>query len=228
MTLGSIACLSLSAAGLLRQMGPYLEIDEPLMPAAAIVVLAGGFPGREREAADLYRAGLAPTIVIAREAQNREAWWRAVGGRTTTDLQRDVLIRGGVSQQAILVPDGEAVATLDELELVHQALPEADGPVILVTSAYHARRVQLTWRHLTDDRPHAIMRVTRHEAFDATRWWQDPRSARAVLREYVGLLDAWLGFPVASGLARRAKSRSRRLACQVTAVGSGGATPGRC
>jgi uncharacterized SAM-binding protein YcdF (DUF218 family) len=184
-------------------MGTFLVVEQPLMPAAAIVVLAGGFPGREREAADLYRAGLAPTIVMAREAQNREARWRAVGGRTTTDLQREVLIRGGVPPQAILVPDGEAIATLDELELVRQALPKADGPIILVTSAYHARRAQLTWRHLTDDWPHAIIRVTRHEAFDALRWWQDLRTARAVLREYVGLLDAWIGFPVASRLASR-------------------------
>jgi uncharacterized SAM-binding protein YcdF (DUF218 family) len=204
MTVGAIAFLSLAAAGVLRLMGTFLAVEDPLMPASAIVVLAGGIPGREREAADLYRAGLAPMIVVTREAQNREAWWRAVGGRTTTDLQRAVLIRGGVPPAAIVVPDGDVVATLDELQLVRGVLPEVDRPIILVTSAFHARRVQLTWRHLTDDRPRAIIRATRHESFDAAWWWQDLRSARAVLREYVGLIDAWIGFPVASRLANRA------------------------
>jgi len=201
--LGMITFVSISSISVLRIPGTFLALEDPIEPAAAIIVLGGGFPAREREAADLYRAGLAPKVVVTREAQNREAWWRAEGRRTTTDLQREALMRGGVPASAIIVPEGEAVATYDELKLIVRTFPEGDSPVILVTSAYHARRVRLSWNHVAGDPPRAIVRATRHDPFDAERWWQDRRWVRAILREYVGLLDAWIGFPVASRLAIR-------------------------
>jgi len=204
----AVACSCVVVAG--RAPGTLLVVEDTLEPAAAIVVLAGGYPGREREAAALYRAGLAPKVILTKESQNLEAWWRAEGRRTTSDLQRAVLTENGVPASAIVVSDGEAVATLDEMKLVRRALQDDDTPVILVTSAYHTRRVRMTWQYVADGHPRGIVRATRYEVFDAAHWWQDRRWVRAVFREYVGLLDGWIGFPIATRLATPDRVASSR------------------
>ncbi|HVL68404.1 MAG TPA: hypothetical protein VM364_14170 [Vicinamibacterales bacterium] len=52
---------------LLTWVGHQLVAVDPLEPSDAILVLAGGTPGREIEGADLYLAGYAPLVVITRE-----------------------------------------------------------------------------------------------------------------------------------------------------------------
>src|SRR5207245_31788 len=73
---------ALVAAGLLGA-GRLLVAADPLPPRAdAIVILAGSVPDRTLEAADLYRAGLAPRVVVTRERLPRgQAALRARGVR---------------------------------------------------------------------------------------------------------------------------------------------------
>src|SRR5713226_9786570 len=49
---------------LLRLVGAFLVVEGELEPAAAIVVLGGTVPFRALAAADIYRAGWAPTVVL--------------------------------------------------------------------------------------------------------------------------------------------------------------------
>ncbi|MGE5359454.1 MAG: hypothetical protein ACM3NQ_10585, partial [Bacteroidales bacterium] len=57
-----------AALAILPFIGRFLYVDAPLQHADAILVLAGTFAERPLEAADLYRAGFAPLIVLTREA----------------------------------------------------------------------------------------------------------------------------------------------------------------
>src|SRR5438093_10568427 len=72
--LGVIGALSfaayLSRAPLLTWVGHQLIDEDPLAPADAVVVLAGGVPGREIEAADLYARHEAPVVVLTRDVEN--------------------------------------------------------------------------------------------------------------------------------------------------------------
>jgi hypothetical protein len=45
-------------------MGTFLIVEEPLQPAAAIVVLGGQTPFREMEAARLFAQGWAPKLIV--------------------------------------------------------------------------------------------------------------------------------------------------------------------
>jgi uncharacterized SAM-binding protein YcdF (DUF218 family) len=201
---GLLAATMLAVAGhgaLLHWMAAFLIAEDPLEPAAAIVVLAGGFPIRELEAAELYRAGAAPRIVLVPERQNDEPARQARGLPTTSQLRQELLARRGVPPAAILILEDEASTTLDELQIVARAIPFDDTPVVLVTSKYHARRVGLVWSHIAGGRSRGIVRTARRDPFSLDDWWRDPRSTRAVIREYVGLLDLWAGFPVARRVA---------------------------
>jgi uncharacterized SAM-binding protein YcdF (DUF218 family) len=176
----------------LRAAGQLLVIDDPVEPAMAIVVLAGGFPVREIEAADLYRAGFAPRIILVPELQNREAELRALGLPTTSDLRRNLLTRLGVPPDAVVVLQDPATTTVDELQIAARATDRQGPPVILVTSRFHTRRVGLTWAYLNGGQPRAIVRGARTDPFDPAGWWHDPGSVRAVLHELAGLIDLGL------------------------------------
>src|SRR5437870_8706404 len=80
---GSLRCAAVLLSGalllgaarlpILREIASFLIVEDSLQPAAAIVALGGQTPFREIEAARLYHAGLAPQIVIVREAPNAQS-----------------------------------------------------------------------------------------------------------------------------------------------------------
>src|SRR5207253_6137010 len=84
---------------ILREIASFLIVEDSLQPAAAIVALGGQTPFREIEAARLYHAGLAPQIVIVREAPNAQSEvLLQLGVKRVQEwaLARAVLIQQGV------------------------------------------------------------------------------------------------------------------------------------
>jgi uncharacterized SAM-binding protein YcdF (DUF218 family) len=200
----AVALLALVAAArapLLRAVAGALVVEDPLEPAAAIVALGGQVPFRPMEAAELYRGGWAPRVVLvpgARLEEHLALRELGIALPESWEVARDVLHRLGVPAAAIVVADGRAEGTLEELALAARAVGPAERPVILVTSRIHTRRVRLTWDHVTGGRPRGLVRVARGDPFEPERWWQDRQSALAVVREYLGLLNYGAGFPVAA------------------------------
>jgi len=68
--------------------------------------------------------------------------------------------------------------------------------VILVTSPQHTRRVKVLWQKLTGDNPKAMVRAAREDPFDVDHWWRNTRDIFSVVRELLGLVNAWAGLPV--------------------------------
>jgi uncharacterized SAM-binding protein YcdF (DUF218 family) len=131
----------------------WLVVEQPLERATAIVALDGGSPEREREAAALYTAGWAPKVVVVPGQSHADA-------RDPTDewASRYRLLESlGVPSDAIVVADGHARRTLDELRLAQNVVPN-DGPVILVTSSLHTRRVATIWSTVTRGAQRGIVR----------------------------------------------------------------------
>src|SRR2546428_523194 len=96
---GGLVCVLVLAAStyapLLRSIAGVLIVEDPLKPAAAIVVLGGHLPFRAIEAANLYRAGWARRVVLVRGAQREEGQAiRALGVTAPEEweLSREVLI----------------------------------------------------------------------------------------------------------------------------------------
>jgi uncharacterized SAM-binding protein YcdF (DUF218 family) len=186
----------------LRSVASALVVEDVLEPSVAIVTLGGQTPFRPMEAAELYRAGWAPRIVVVRGARFEEYHaLRRLGifVPESWEIEREVLLRQGVPVSAILVPDGEAQGTLEELAIVARAVEPAGKPVILVTSKIHTRRARMTWEHVTGGRSRPVVRIASDDPFEPAAWWRERRAALAVVREYLGLLNYWAGYPVGVG-----------------------------
>jgi uncharacterized SAM-binding protein YcdF (DUF218 family) len=117
--------------------------------ADALVVLSGSgaYVERSRLAAELYREGRAPRILLTDDGQ-RGPWSEA---RQVNPLfverARAELLRGGVPAERVEVLPGTVAGTHDEA-VAARAYAERGGArsLLFVTSAYHTRRALWTLR----------------------------------------------------------------------------------
>jgi hypothetical protein len=201
-----VVLLVLGHVPLLRTMGWFLIVEDPLRPAAAIVVLGGQSPFREMEAARLYAEGWAPKVMLVPGALwDEQQMLLKLRIRVPEDweISREVLLKRGVPSSAIIIAAGRAEGTLEELKLAHHAIGPVNAPVILVSSKFHTRRVRLTWNYITHGRSSAIVRAAEGDPFDPARWWTVRRFALSVVREYLGILHVYAGFPVAPRISNQ-------------------------
>ncbi len=185
---------------LLQGLGGYLVVDDPLERASAIVVMGGEIPFRAMEAAELYKSKWAPKIILARGKRGDEYYaLRSLGIdiREERDYNRAILLRLGVPNDAIILLDDEVENTVQEITSILSLL-RARGylPIIIVTSKAHSRRTAAIWNYLTRGNPKAIIRWAKRDPFVVDGWWAKRGFAFVVLREYLGLMNLWLGLPM--------------------------------
>jgi uncharacterized SAM-binding protein YcdF (DUF218 family) len=186
------ACVTAAVLG----AGRVLVRSDPLPAHAdAIVVLAGSISDRVVEAADLYRAGVAPRVVVTRERVPRGDWaLRARGVRLPESSEQMVaaLEALGVPPGAIEVIPRRATSTDSEARTIARWACARVRSVVLVTSRYHSRRARMILRQALPPEIALAVRASRHDPFDPTRWWRDRRDAKAVLSELEKLAHYWL------------------------------------
>lgn len=179
-------------------VGQWLVVEDPLDHAQAIAVLSGRMPIRALEAAKLYRAGYAPEIWLTHStepAKSLEAMGVQYFGEDYYNVK--ILVHEGVPSGAIHVLDPPILNTADEIVAINAASNAAPTHiVIIVTSKPHTRRVRTLWRLLTHDESRAIVRAASLDPFDADHWWRTTRDALDVVREVLGLMNAWAGLPL--------------------------------
>jgi uncharacterized SAM-binding protein YcdF (DUF218 family) len=179
-------------------VGRWLVTEDPLAKASTIAVLSGRMPLRAIEAAKLYREGYAPEIWLT----HSEEPGTTLGAMGIPFAGEDfyntrILIHEGVPPGAIRVLEPPIVNTADEINTIASALSQGkERTVILVTSKVHTRRARLLWRRLASGRGRAIVRAASGDPFDAAHWWRTTGDALDVVREVLGLLNAWAGLPL--------------------------------
>ncbi|OLB40537.1 MAG: hypothetical protein AUH11_01545 [Acidobacteria bacterium 13_2_20CM_57_17] len=179
-------------------VGRWLVAEDPLGKASAIVVLSGAMPMRALEAAKLYREGYAPEVWLTHSAEPAETLQEmGIPFAGEDHYNTLVLIHEGVPAEAIHVLEPPIVNTADEVKVAASALARAKGEaVILVTTKAHTRRVRLLWRRLASGQGQAIVRAASGDPFDPGHWWRNTRDALDVVREVLGVLNAWAGLPL--------------------------------
>jgi uncharacterized SAM-binding protein YcdF (DUF218 family) len=202
----AVAVAAAVAPRVLARAGTWLVVEDALAPSRAIVVLGGALPFRAMEAARIYKDGAAPEMWLT-EAQpsDQDVALKRLGIAAPPEhaYSRMVVERLGVPAAAVhLLPD-RIVNTADEVRAVAAELRRSGGErVILVTSKYHARRVKVLWRSLVGDHPSAIIRYSSDDPFMPERWWRTTHDGLSVTREWLGLMNAWLGFPIPATRSR--------------------------
>ena len=179
-------------------VGRWLVAEDPLGKAKAIVVLSGAMPVRATEAAKLYREGYAPEVWLTHSTEPTETLGEMGILFSGEDHYNTlVLIHEGVPAEAIHVLEPPIVNTADEIKVAASALAGMNGgTVILVTTKVHTRRIRLLWRRLASGQGRGIVRAASRDPFDPGHWWRNTSDALDVVREVLGLLNAWAGLPV--------------------------------
>jgi uncharacterized SAM-binding protein YcdF (DUF218 family) len=181
-----------------REAGRWLIHEDPLAHADVILVLSGSMPYRAEETAKVYRGGYAPEIWLTHPVSPaKELQSMGIHYESDEDYDMAVLTRDGVPAQAIRVLPDEIVDTEQELEEAQQEMAREDkSKIVIVTSLEHTRRVGTIWRKLFDSNPQAIVHGSPEDPFDAGHWWRNTRDSLYVVREYLGLLNAWTGLRI--------------------------------
>jgi uncharacterized SAM-binding protein YcdF (DUF218 family) len=179
-------------------LGRWLVIEDQLMKARAIVVLSGAMPLRAMEAAKLYREGYAPEIWLTHSSEPGDTLKEMGIPFAGEDYYNTrILIHEGVPPEAIHVLETSIVNTADEISVIGSALAREKGrTVIIVTTKAHTRRVRVLWRRLAAGNGVAIVRASSSDSFDPPHWWRTTSDALDVVREFLGILNAWAGLPL--------------------------------
>jgi uncharacterized SAM-binding protein YcdF (DUF218 family) len=195
---GGIFIVVAAAAALFFTVGRWLVVEDPLAHADVIVILSGRLPERAVEAARVFHAGYADQIWISppiAPVEDLKAMKIAYLGEDF--YNEKVLIAQGVPPDAIRIMDHPDANTEAEVRQTAEALHALDyHSVIMVTSKPHTRRVRTIWRKLVGSEPRMLVHYAQDDAYDGAHWWRHTQDALDVVRETLGLLNAWAGFPL--------------------------------
>jgi uncharacterized SAM-binding protein YcdF (DUF218 family) len=163
-----------------------------------IVVLSGGLPYRAEAAATVIRGGYAPEVWLTRpESPAPDLLARGIHYVGEEEYNRDILIAEGVPESAVHILPGRIVDTEQEMEaMAREMRSTGKTSVIIITSPQHTRRVKALWKHVVGNNLKMTVRAAWEDPFDADHWWRNTRDALSVVREYLGLANAWAGLPV--------------------------------
>ena len=192
----ALLLLYLFRVPILTGMADALIVNDPPTPADAIFLLNGDFNTRPFRAAELYKQGLAPQILIARSEDSPAVKLNLLSN--DTDISVGVLEKLGVPPDKIQVLSfpGGVTSTFDEATALHGYIESHPlHTVILVTSAFHTRRAKWIFaRELAGASVHLEMMAVPYSTFDQTNWWTNENGLIALDNEYIKLIFYYLKY----------------------------------
>jgi uncharacterized SAM-binding protein YcdF (DUF218 family) len=182
---------------LLRGLGSFLVVQDPLQKTDGILILGGTMYERQLEAVELYKAGWAPRVFLLREVSDWgevELIKRGFKYLSVVDVQIDAMERLGVPRDRITVLD-QANSTAQEADILYGvAQREKLTGVIIVTSKQHTRRARLVMnRRMAGTGVNVVVRYSRFDQADTERWWTNRSTLRFTLFETQRLFGYWIG-----------------------------------
>jgi uncharacterized SAM-binding protein YcdF (DUF218 family) len=181
-----------------------LVVHDELPQADCIVVLSGAseYVERTRHAAELWRRGVAPKIVLTND--NLRGGWNSAQQRNLFFIEREAeeLRRAGVPAAQIEALPEPVASTYDEaVRLRAYASEQRIGSVLIVTSAYHSRRALWTMRRVFRESgvrvgvsPVAADGSNAAQTPTPLAWWLSARGWRSVAPEYPKIVYYWLRY----------------------------------
>ena len=160
--------------------------------ADAMVLLAGGEPGRAWGAADIYKQKLAPYVVLTREpisSEIVELRKRGVDLSTGLDMNKYILSGLGVPEKAIVVVEPPVQDTFDELTRVRELAEQKHWKSLMIlTSNYHTRRAGMAARYIFGKTMDITVVASPHGGLDRDNWWNKRGDVRTFLIEFEKLV----------------------------------------
>jgi len=159
----------------------WLYSGQAPVPAEMLVVLGGGSAERARTALELYRAGFAPRIMVT-------------DGSGHPDSAFHFMEQTGIPRRALLSPLRPATSTAEDARAIRQVVVRHGiRSVLVVTSPYHCRRVELALRRiLADLEVEWTVTPSASLYMDANSWWLSRQGWITVGKEFPKLAWYWL------------------------------------
>ena len=179
--------------------GRFLVREDPLEPADAIFVLAGGRVDRWLEGTELYRERIAPAIVLSPGIVTKaEMDLRAKGIRFPgeAELARDAMLQLGIPAEAVRVLPGTVDNTAHEAEAFHHLVRQTGWQrIVVVTSPYHVRRAGFAFRREFEGTGvEIVVHGSRYSDARPTRWWTQRSDIRYLMNEMPKFLAYVVGL----------------------------------
>lgn len=199
--IGLLTVIGLLAALLALPLLPrILQVEDKVTKADYILPLAGEWH-RFLRAAEFYKSGLAPKVLVSNAKDRKPSRFNAVledmgiDIPTRSQLRRRILIHLGVPESALKEFGSGHISTAEEAEALRAFLgARSTGQsvsIILVTSPYHTRRAKMIF---SDVMPDARFMVTSPpEGKLEARWWTDRTSAITSVLETIKFVHYLFG-----------------------------------
>ena len=180
---------------ILRYAAESWVVDEPAEHADALLLLGDDnfYADRATRAAELFRKGVAPTIV----ASGRRI--RPSAG--IAELEEHDLIERGVPRERILRFPHDTDSTIEEAAALAQFCADRHfHSVIVVTSNYHTRRARYLFEKEFPKRITVSVASAHDGDFDPEHWWEHRKSQKLFLEEWEAMLvSMWERKPASPG-----------------------------
>ena len=165
------------------------RIDDPA-PSDALVVLNGQWWVRPLRAAELYKEGVAPVVLLG---TTRPIPYPDL---CESALNRKVLIRAGVPADTIHVLPGEIESTREEALRVRDYLSSRSARrITVVTHAFHTRRARRIFQRVLKDLNIEVRMASASDPrFDESNWYRTAIGRGCYLSEAVKLLYYWVRY----------------------------------
>ena len=172
----------------------WLVVREELPRADALAVLAGSatYVERAQRAAELYREGRAPRVVLTDDGLS--GGYSAADDRNPLFVERAAreLTAAGVPAEAVEVVPRTVTSTFDEaVQLRAHAEARGYGSLLVVTSGYQSRRALWTFKQVFEGSGVRVGVEPVEPGRQTPRpfaWWLHPLGWRLVPGEYVKLV----------------------------------------
>ncbi|MEE9234297.1 MAG: YdcF family protein [Candidatus Acidoferrales bacterium] len=164
--------------------GDWWVVDDELEKAQAIVVLGGDsvLGDRVRHAAELYRQGWAPRVVLSGPALRTYF--------SEAELMEKEALQQGIPKEHLIVVRHQARSTLEEALALRPLLAEHNfRKIIIVTSNFHTRRTKRIFRAVYERRGgHIFVSAAPDPEFNPARWWKTREGRATMLLEFLKTL----------------------------------------
>jgi uncharacterized SAM-binding protein YcdF (DUF218 family) len=195
----------LGAEPILTAVGEALTVDDPVAPVDVVVLSLASARADALEAADLYRTGVTPRIVLCRwqqEPLDEELARLGVPWLPVHELAAAILQRRGVPTTAIEMLDAPIDGLNAEIAAVADFVDTTrPASLLYVTAPSHTRRARWLLRRLLPEGTVLRVRGALRDGFSPEGWWRSRDHSREVAMEYLrwantfGLRDLWQSRP---------------------------------
>lgn len=183
------ALFALAAPLWLPYLGVMLVVADPLVPANAVIPLAGGHQ-RARYAVEIFAAGYA-TCFVATDLVPNDA-----GDGWRSGENRAIALENGIPPTQIRQTTGIVRSTYEEAQAIRELAEAQDWrSLIIVTSPTHTRRTRLIMDEVFRDSAIVVMvhPVVGYD-YNPAGWWRDEQERKLTLWEYLKLTAFFVGY----------------------------------